>query len=94
MVLLDVSDADLYVEYTKQATAIEERHGGRAIIVGAASEVVEGRWPAQRIVVLEFPSLEHARAWYADPEYEAIIPLRHQSARSQVLLIEGFPDDT
>jgi len=45
-------------------------------------------------VVLEFPSLEHARAWYADPEYEAIIPLRHQSARSQILLIEGPPDDT
>lgn len=94
MILLDVSDADLYVEYAKQATVIEEQHGGRAIIVGDASEVVDGRWPAQRIVVLEFPSLEHARAWYTDPRYEAITPLRHQSTRSQVLLIEGFPDDT
>ena len=90
VVLLDVCDADLYVEYAKQATAIEARFGGRPIVVGDAADVVEGTWPAERIVILEFPSLRQARAWYTDPEYETLIPLRHQAARSQILLIEGF----
>jgi uncharacterized protein (DUF1330 family) len=90
VILLDVHDTDLYVEYAKKATSIEARYGGRPIVVGDAKEVVDGIWPTQRIVILEFPSLEQARGWYRDPEYEALIPLRHDATQSQILLIEGF----
>ena len=94
VVLLDVRDHDLYVEYARRATEVEARFGGRPVAVGDAEEVVEGCWPSERIVVLEFPSLDQARAWYADPDYQALVPLRQQATTSRILLIEGFiPDD-
>jgi uncharacterized protein (DUF1330 family) len=93
VILLDVRDADLYADYAKQATSVEARYGGRPIVAGNAEEIIDGTWPAQRIVILEFSSLEQARRWYTDPEYEALIPLRHQATRSQILLIEQFASD-
>ena len=90
VVLLDVLDGDLYVEYARRATEIEADHGGKPLVAGDATEVMEGGWPAERVVILEFPSLENARSWYADPRYEEIIPIRHRATTSQVLLIEGF----
>lgn len=90
VVLLDVVDADLYVEYARRATEIESRYGAVALVAATAAEVVEGEWPAERIVVLEFPSLDAAREWYRDPDYQELIPLRHQATESRVLLVEGF----
>ena len=90
IVLLDVADNDLYGEYARRATEIESRHKGRPLVVGSADDVVEGQWPRERIVVLEFPSIHAARAWYEDPDYQSLIPLRQQAASSSVLLIEGF----
>jgi uncharacterized protein (DUF1330 family) len=93
VILLDVQDRDRYVEYAKRATEIENRHGGRPVVVGDATEVVEGEWPAERTVILEFPSIEHVRAWYNDPDYQDILPLRHGATSSRILFVEGFLDD-
>ena len=49
----------------------------------------EGGWEPERLVVLEFPSLEQARKWYASPEYAPARALRLKAARSKVLLVEG-----
>ena len=88
--LLDVRDPALYAEYARRATEIEARHGGRSLIAADAAEVVEGDWPSGRVVVLEFPSMEAARAWYADPEYRELIPTRHRATDSRILFVEGF----
>ncbi len=92
LVLLDVLDQEMYAKYAAAAPAIEDRHGGRPLLAGDAVEVLEGEWPAERVVVLEFPSIDEARAWYSDPEYESLIPSRHQATASRVLLMEGFLD--
>jgi uncharacterized protein (DUF1330 family) len=90
VVLLDVKDADLYSRYANKATEIEDRHGGRPLVVSDVAEVVDGSWPSSRVVVLEFPSIDDARAWYRDPDYQALIPLRHAATASSVALVEGF----
>ena len=90
VVLLDVRDRVIYGEYARRATEIEARHGGRPLVVADAEEVVEGDWPSGRVVVLEFPSLEAARAWYSDPEYGELIPMRHRATDSRILFVEGF----
>ena len=90
VILLDVHDRDSYVEYAQRATEIEDRHGGRPLVVSDASEVVEGEWPAERMVILEFPSMDKLRAWYDDPDYRDLIPLRHSATDSRVLFVEGF----
>ena len=92
VVLLDVADYDLYADYAMRASDIEGHYGGRAVVAGDAEEVVEGTWPAERIVVLEFPSLDQARAWYDDPDYQDLIPLRERAAESHILFIEGHGD--
>jgi uncharacterized protein (DUF1330 family) len=93
VVLLDVVDRDLYDEYARRATTIEARHGGKPLVVGEALQVVEGEWPAERIVVLEFPSLAAAQAWYSDPDYAALIPLRLRATQSRILFIAGFLEE-
>ena len=93
VILLDVHNQDWYVDYARRATEIEARHSGRPLVASDAREVVEGEWPAQRTVILEFPSLDHARAWYKDPEYQDLIPLRHRATSSRILFVEGFLGD-
>ena len=93
VILLDVEDHRTYADYAARATLIEARHGGRALVAGEAVEVVDGDWPASRTVVLEFPSIEQARAWYNDPDYQQLIPLRRDATISRVLLIEGLDPD-
>lgn len=90
IVLLDVVDPAGYGEYARSATEIETRHGGVPLVVADAVEVVDGTWPTERVVVIEFPSLEDARAWYTDPDYRELIPMRHTATVSNVLLVEGF----
>ena len=92
IVLLDVADQSLYAKYARRASEIEAQHGGRALVAAEAIDVVEGQWPSQRVIVLEFPSLEAAHRWYADPAYAELIPLRHASTESVVLFVEGFDD--
>jgi uncharacterized protein (DUF1330 family) len=94
VVLLDVADAGLYREYARRATEIEQRHGAVPLIASAADEVVDGSWPAERVVVLEFPSFDDARAWYIDPDYQDLIPMRHRATTSTVLLVEGLESAT
>ncbi|MCP3994796.1 MAG: DUF1330 domain-containing protein [bacterium] len=90
VVLLDVKDQDLYVEYAKRATEIEDRHGGRAIVAAEVSEIAEGAWPSERLVVLEFPTMDHARAWYEDPEYQTLIPMRRAATDSTLAFVPGY----
>jgi uncharacterized protein (DUF1330 family) len=52
-------------------------------------EVLEGTWHGNRTVILEFESVEQARAWYNSPEYEKAKPLRHAAADSNAVIITG-----
>jgi uncharacterized protein (DUF1330 family) len=67
-----------------------ERYGRRFAVRGGRHETLEGDWRPQRIVVLEFPSVERAREWYSSPEYQEIIPLRERHDRTNFLtVVEG-----
>lgn len=49
----------------------------------------EGDWEPQRLVVLEFPSVEDARRWYESEEYRAAREIRERSATTKLLIVEG-----
>lgn len=61
----------------------------RYVIRRGRCEALEGAWQPARLVVLEFPSVERARPWWASPEYAAAKALRQRSAQTEMLLIEG-----
>ncbi|WP_106399814.1 DUF1330 domain-containing protein [Actinocorallia populi] len=65
--------------------------GGAAILaVDDSPRLLEGEWHGTRTILLEFPSVEAARAWYESPEYAEAKPLRQAAATSNAVLLTGF----
>jgi len=85
----DAWNADDLAEYRRRNTDAVANHGGRFLVRGGESTVLEGEWPTQRIVVMEFPDADAARAWWASEEYEAIKPLRRGASETAIILVEG-----
>ncbi len=86
---VELHDAEGYEAYKATAPALIEKHGGRYIVRGGDNEVVEGTWPAGRVVVLEFPDLASANAFVDDPDYAPIAAIRHATATSHIWIVEG-----
>jgi len=86
---IEITDPYEYQTYAKQTAATIERYGGKFLVRGGEPETLEGDWKTKRLVILEFPSIEQAKAWYNSPEYSAIIGIRHRSATSNMLLVHG-----
>jgi uncharacterized protein (DUF1330 family) len=84
---VDVVNAEAYSEYTRQVPATLEPFDGRFIVRGGAFEVLEGDWPAPRIVVLAFPSVEQAKAWHESAGYQDILPIRHREAKTHFMVV-------
>ncbi len=86
---IEVQDAAAFEQYRQQVPATIARYGGRYLARGGQTETLEGDWRPQRIVLLEFPSLEQAKKFYDSPEYGPQKALRLRSAKSKLLLVEG-----
>ncbi|MCG2784799.1 MAG: DUF1330 domain-containing protein [Anaerolineae bacterium] len=86
---VEVTDPVGYEEYKKLAPAAVALYGGRYAARGAQAETLEGDWAPTRLVILEFPSVERAKAWLNSPEYAPALAMRHQYAKSKTVVIEG-----
>jgi uncharacterized protein (DUF1330 family) len=85
-----IRDQAGYEAYVQKALPIVIQAGGRPIIVHDNPEVLEGRWHGTRTVVLEFESVEAARAWYTSPGYQAVVGQRHRAAEANAVIVGGF----
>ena len=83
----DSAEFEKYVAGFMEVTAPFE---GRPLVATDDFEVLEGTWPRTRTVVLEFPSMEHAKRWYESPAYQAIAKHRFNSSTSNLILAGGF----
>jgi uncharacterized protein (DUF1330 family) len=72
------------------ATYLVEKHGGRYLVRGGELHAIEGDLGLKRLVILEFPSIEAARRFYGSPEYTLLLTLRQETARSDIVLVEGW----
>ena len=86
---LEVLDAERYESYKLQVPPTLKSYEGRFIVRGGKVETLEGGWSPERLVILEFPSGEKARAWWNSPEYAKAKMLRQETARSRIILVEG-----
>ena len=89
IVEIEVHDPEAYETYRSLVPASLDAYGGRFIARGGATESLEGDWAPERIVVLEFPSLERARQWWASPEYSDAKAIRMRAARTRMIATEG-----
>lgn len=86
---IDVKDPEGYARYRDLAPASIAQYGGKYLARGGKTEVLEGNWQPRRLVILEFESVERAKAWLHSPEYADARKLRHQYANSNMVVIEG-----
>ena len=82
-------DADALDEYRRRNTDAVANHGGRFLIRGGDSALLEGEWPTQRVVLSEFPDSGAARAWWESEEYAPHKELRRAASDTNILLVEG-----
>jgi uncharacterized protein (DUF1330 family) len=86
---LKVHDPAMFQRYREAVSPLVDRFGGRYRVRGGELEVLEGDWPLPRLVIIEFQSQDAARLFYESPEYQQILPLRQESARGTVAIVEG-----
>ncbi|MER6781417.1 MULTISPECIES: DUF1330 domain-containing protein [unclassified Streptomyces] len=78
------------LRYIEEIQSTMDPFEGRFLVHGAQVEVMEGPFPGT-VVVLGFPDIARARAWYASPAYQALIPLRTRHIPGEVILVDGVP---
>jgi uncharacterized protein (DUF1330 family) len=89
IVEINVTDPVRYEEYKNQAAPTVALYGGKYIARGGRTETLEGDWSPSRLVILQFESIDQARKWLNSPEYSEIKRIRHETAVSQMVVIEG-----
>ena len=90
VVQIEVYDGETYERYRALAPASIAKYEGRSVVRGGETDVLEGTWKPRRLVVLEFPTVERARAWWSSPEYAEAKALRQNSAKTEMLVVDGY----
>ena len=76
--------------YLERLQGTLDPFGGRMVVHEAQPEFLEGE-PGSYVVVIGFPAMETARAWYSSPAYQEILPLRTRTVGGTVVLAPGRP---
>jgi uncharacterized protein (DUF1330 family) len=90
-VIVDISieNAETYERYKLLAPATLAVYGGKYLVRGGATTVLEGTWNPTRLVILEFASAEAARRWWSSPEYAEAKALRQSCTQTNMLILDG-----
>ena len=91
--IADVRDEKAYAEYRARVSPGLAAAGGRYLARGGRIELLEGRWCPKRIVLVRFESMDAAERWWASSEYEELKRLRQSSVTTNMIVVEGLPDD-
>lgn len=86
---ITIVDPLRYEDYRRMVPATLVPFGGRFVVRGGQTEVLEGDWRPSRLVLLEFPSIERARAWWNSPEYAEARALRQATSTGTLIILEG-----
>jgi uncharacterized protein (DUF1330 family) len=87
---IEVTDPVGYEEYKALVPAVLARYGGRYLARGGEVAGLEGDAPPARVVIMEFPSLAQAKAWWACAEYTPAKAIRHRTAKSRLVAVAGL----
>lgn len=90
VVEVEVEDPVRYEDYKKMVPPTLAAYGGRFLVRGGQVENLEGEWSPKRLVLVEFPSVERAKAWWSSSEYAEAKALRQDTAKTQLIVVEGF----
>jgi uncharacterized protein (DUF1330 family) len=86
---ITVRDRTAFEIYRTRAAEAIHTYGGRYLARLGEVQVLEGSWNPNMIVIVEFPSLEQARAWYRSPEYASALDVRDTALSRNLILVDG-----
>lgn len=89
IVEVKVTDPDAYETYKAGTPGVIAKYEGEFIVRGGATEPLEGRPPEGRVVVVKFPSMEKAKAFYHSADYSELLKIRLAASDSRGFLVEG-----
>ena len=89
IVNVEVTDPTRYADYTRVVGDSLLPYGGRFLVRGGKAETLEGSLEPKRVVVLEFPSLERAKAWWSSEEYREPKAIRQRSSTTDMIVVDG-----
>lgn len=89
IVEVKIQDKETYEEYKKLTPASMAPFGGKFIVRGGSTETLEGDWQPERVVILEFPSVEKAKAWWSSDLYAPAKAIRQRTAETRMIVLEG-----
>ncbi len=90
IVEVTVTNPEPYAAYRDLAGASVARHGGRFLVRGGAVTPLEADWHPQRFVVIEFPSVDAARAFYFSDDYQEALKVRLANSTGRAFIVEGY----
>jgi uncharacterized protein (DUF1330 family) len=85
-----VRDSQAFQIYRTRAAASITKHGGKYLVRGGEFQVLEGSWSPRTIIIVEFPSMELAKAWYRSPEYAFALEVRDAALNRNLVLVDGI----
>jgi uncharacterized protein (DUF1330 family) len=88
---ITVHDRTAFEIYRTRAADAIHTYGGRYLARSEEVQVLEGSWNPDMIVIVEFPSLEQARAWYRSPDYAFALEVRDTGLSRNLILVDGVP---
>ncbi|AEF37497.1 conserved hypothetical protein [Mycolicibacter sinensis] len=86
-----INDPEGMIAYGKAAQPTMAAGGAKILAVDTKAEVLEGDWHGTQTVVLEFESVDAARAWYHSDGYQQAAKLRQAAADCNAVILSGFP---
>lgn len=89
VVEVEVQDKDRYEDYKKMVPPSLAAYGGRFLVRGGTVETLEGDWSPKRLVIVEFPSKEQAKAWWGSEGYAEAKALRQATAHTKMIVADG-----
>jgi len=85
----EITDQALFEEYTRGITQVTAAQGGKYLVRGGATEVIEGNRTPHRVVVIEFQNLDQAHGFVNSPEYVRLSDLRSRSSVTTTFVVDG-----
>src|SRR5437868_14200739 len=90
IVEVTIHDHNEYEEYKRLTPASIAAFGGRFDVRGAKTESLEGDWKPERIVILEFSSVDRAKEWWSSEQYSVAKKIRQRTAFTKMIVVEGY----
>jgi uncharacterized protein (DUF1330 family) len=87
---VEVRDSVRYEEYRKTVAPTLAAYGGRFLVRGGKVDLLEGSWLPKRLVIVEFPDVATAKAWWASAEYANPKAIRQSASHTEMIVVEGI----